>query len=106
MLGVTGCATLLVSATLAISFAGSAWGFLASGIALVFSIDLKILQAPWLLAKLAGLILYIGLGMVAMRFGRTPETRLVAFVGAVATFAYIVGIAYSKSPASWLAFLA
>ena len=79
--------------------------FLATGIALVISIDLRILQAPWLLAKLAGLVLYIGLGMLAMRFGSTGEIRLLAFIGAVATFAYIVGVAYSKSPASWFALL-
>ena len=78
--------------------------FLASGIALVFSIDLRLLQSPWLLAKLVGLLCYIGLGMVALRFGRTPETRLLAFIGAVAAFAYIVGVALSKSPASWLAY--
>lgn len=80
--------------------------FLASGIALIVEIDLAVLQNPWLLAKLVSLAAYIGLGMVAMRFGRTPAVRMLAFVGAVATFAYIVGVAYAKSPASWLAFLA
>ena len=79
--------------------------FLASGIALVVNIDLQILQAPWLLAKLVGLVLYIGLGMVSMRFGRTREVRSVAFVAALATFAYIIGVAYSKSTVSWLAYL-
>ena len=77
--------------------------FLASDIALVFIIDVRLLQSGWLLAKLAGLIVYIGLGMVALRFGRTREIRSLAFVGAVATFAYIVGVALLKSPASWLA---
>lgn len=80
--------------------------FLASGIALVFTINLPVLQSGWLLAKLAGLVIYIGLGMTALRFGRSPEGRMLAFVGAAATFAYIVGVAYAKSPASWLAYLA
>ena len=75
--------------------------FLASGVALVVTIKLPILQSGWLLAKLAGLIVYIGLGMTAMRFGRSPEVRMLAFVGAVATFGYIVGVAYSRSPTSW-----
>jgi len=79
--------------------------FLASGIALVVSIDLRLLQSSWLLAKFAGLFVYIGLGMVALRFGRTYAIRVLAFVSAVATFAYIVGVALSKSPASWLAYL-
>jgi len=80
--------------------------FLASGIALIVAINLSVMQSPWLLAKLVGLVVYIGLGMVAMRFGRTLQARMLAFVGAVATFAYIVGVAFSKSPASWLSYLA
>ena len=79
--------------------------FLASGIALVVEINLAIMQNTWLLAKLIGLVVYIGLGMVAMRFGRTREVRMLAFVGAVATYAYIVGTAMAKSPLSWLAYL-
>ena len=80
--------------------------FLASGVALVVTIDLPVLQSDWLLAKLAGLLVYIGLGMIALRFGRTAAARILAFVGALATFAYITGVALSKSPASWLAYLA
>ncbi len=77
--------------------------FLVTGITLVFMLDLAPMQHAWLLAKFAGLLAYIGLGMVAMRFGRTPEIKLIAFVGAVAMFAYIVGVALTKSPASWIA---
>ena len=79
--------------------------FLATGIALILEINLPILQTTWLLAKLAGLVLYIGLGMVTMRFGRTPEIRMLAFIGAVATFLYVVGVALAKSPCSWLSHL-
>ena len=80
--------------------------FLASGIALVVTIDLPILRSNWLLAKLAGLVVYIALGMVALRFGQTREVRAIAFVSAVAIFAYIVGVAIAKSPQSWMAYLA
>ena len=79
--------------------------FLVSGIALVFMLSLPVMQSPWLLAKLVGLVVYIGLGMVALRRGATIQVRLVAFVAAVASFAYIVGAAFAKSPASWLAYL-
>jgi hypothetical protein len=41
--------------------------------------------------------------MVAMRFGRTRAVRAVAYVAALSTFAYIVGVALSKSLLSWLA---
>jgi len=77
--------------------------FLASGIWLVAALQLAPLQHPWLLAKFTGLLAYIGLGMIAMRFGRTQQSRMVAFVAAVAAFAYIVGVALTKNPISWLA---
>jgi len=78
--------------------------FLASGIWLVVLLGLAPLQHPWLLAKFTGLLAYIGLGMIAMRFGRTPQNKIVAFVAAVAAFAYIVGVALTKNPISWLAY--
>lgn len=78
--------------------------FLASGIALVFELNLVLFANGWLLAKFAGLIAYIVLGSIAMRFGRTPQVRMIAFVGAISMFAYIAGVALTKSPASWLAY--
>jgi uncharacterized membrane protein SirB2 len=53
---------------------------------------------PWLTAKLVALVAYIGLGMVALRFGKTPGTRLVAYVAALLVFAYIVSVALHKQP--------
>ena len=76
--------------------------FLASGIWLAVILNLNLLQHPWLLAKFAGLLGYIGFGMIAFRFGRTQRVRTVAFVAAVAIFAYIVGAALMKTPFSWL----
>ena len=77
--------------------------FLASGIWLVVLLGLAPLQHSWLLAKLTGLLAYIGLGMIAMRFGRTRQIRAIAFIAALAAFAYIVGVALAKSPLSWAA---
>jgi uncharacterized membrane protein SirB2 len=42
--------------------------------------------------------------MVAFRYGKNSEIRLIAFVAAVASFAFIVGAALTKSPLSWLAY--
>ena len=78
--------------------------FLATGIWLLMMLDMNPLQHPWLLAKFAAIFAYVGLGMVAFRFGRTPQIRSLAFVGAVASFAFVVGAALIKSPMSWLAF--
>ena len=76
--------------------------FLLSGIALVYQLQLNVFSQPWLLAKITGLIAYIVLGTIAIKRGPTLQIRVIAFVAALATFAYIVGIALTKSPASWL----
>ena len=79
--------------------------FFGTAIWMVVEADIAPLQHAWLLAKFAGLITYIGFGMVAFRFGRTNEVKLIAFIGAVASFAYVVGAAITKSPLSWIAYL-
>lgn len=53
--------------------------------------DLNPLEQPWLLAKITGLLLYIGLGHVAMKRGNTP-----ALIAALLSFAYIVTVALTK----------
>lgn len=80
--------------------------FLGSGIAMLVLLSLNPLSQSWLLAKFAGLIAYILLGSVAIRRGLTQQVRLLSFVGALSAFAYVVGVAFSKSPASWLALFA
>ena len=77
--------------------------FLATGVWLISILNLQWTQHAWLLAKFAGLAGYIGFGMVAFRFGKSDEIRLIAFVAAIASFAFIVGAALTKSPLSWLA---
>ena len=77
--------------------------FLLTGIAMVYLLSLPVLQTPWLLAKFAGLLGYIGFGMIAFRFGKSSEIRMIAFVAAVASFAFVVGAALMKSPLSWFA---
>ena len=62
--------------------------------------------APWLMAKLVGLLLYIALGSVALRRRREPRAiRRVAWVGALVVFAYIVSVAVTKSPLGALAWI-
>lgn len=60
-------------------------------------------QMGWLLAKLVALLVYIALGMVALRFGRTRAQRGVAGALALVTAAYIVAAAFTKSPLGLLA---
>lgn len=77
--------------------------FLGTGIALVLQLHLSVLHNHWLLAKFAGLAIYIALGTIALRHGKTMRVRCCAFAGAMFAFLYIVGAALTKSPLSWLA---
>lgn len=51
------------------------------------------LEQPWLMAKITGLLLYIGLGHVALKRRNTP-----ALIAALLAFAYIVTVALTKQP--------
>lgn len=79
--------------------------FLLSGIAMLVMLSLNPFSQGWLVAKFAGLIAYILLGTLAIRRGSTLQIRIIAFVGALSVFSYIVGVALSKSPLSWLAYV-
>ena len=76
---------------------------LGSAFGMLFVWQADPLQLPWLIAKIVGLLLYIGLGMVALRFGKTRRQRAIAFALALLTAAYILSVAYSKSPLGFLA---
>jgi uncharacterized membrane protein SirB2 len=76
---------------------------LASAIGLAWLLQLNPLTTPWLAAKIAGLLAYIGLGMVALKPGRPLALRLVAWVAALLCFAQIVAIAISKQVMGLLA---
>ena len=77
--------------------------FLLSGIAMLIAVSLNPFTQSWLNAKFAGLLVYIALGMLALRRGPTPTIRRFAFVGALFVFTYVVGVARSHSPMSWIA---
>jgi uncharacterized membrane protein SirB2 len=52
----------------------------------------------WLAAKVIALLVYIVLGTVALRRGRSRWIRGAALIAAMATFGYIVTVALTKSP--------
>jgi len=52
----------------------------------------------WLTAKLVALVVYIGLGTVALKRGRTRRTRIAAWLVAQAVFFYIVAVALTRNP--------
>jgi uncharacterized membrane protein SirB2 len=60
-------------------------------------------NASWLSAKIVALVVYIAVGTIALKRGRTATIRTAAFVAALATFAYIVSVAFAKSPLGFFA---
>ncbi|HEX8739054.1 MAG TPA: SirB2 family protein [Casimicrobiaceae bacterium] len=78
---------------------------LASAITLAWELRLSPLATPWLAAKIVGLVVYIVVGMFALRLGRTRAVRATAFVAAVVVFAWIVSVAFTKDPRGFLLLL-
>ena len=72
---------------------------LTSAIALAVKIEQDPINDSWLSAKVAGLLIYIALGMLALRFGKTRQVRILAWIGAQFVFFYIVLVAVTKNPA-------
>jgi uncharacterized membrane protein SirB2 len=100
------------------SFAGAGWVrgrtarslphvvdtvLLLSALTLAWMLRLTPGNAPWLLAKIVGLVLYVGLGVVALRPGGPLAIRATAWVAALATVAWIVSVALTKDPRGFLA---
>lgn len=71
---------------------------LLSALSLAWQLRLQLDQAPWLTAKLIGLLVYIGLGVLALKPGRPRGLRAAAFLGALLTVGWMVSVAISKHP--------
>lgn len=78
--------------------------FLGSAVALAVLSGWYPLVAPWVTAKVVGLVVYILFGAVALRLGRTMAVRTGALVAAIATFGWIVSVALTKNPMGFFAF--
>jgi len=71
---------------------------LISALALAFTIQQYPFVDTWLTAKFFGLLLYIGLGSVALKYGKSKAIRISAWLAALAVFAYIVLVAKQHNP--------
>lgn len=74
---------------------------LASAIALVVVSRQYPFVESWLTAKIVALILYIGLGTIALRRGRTMRGRISAWIAAQIVFLYMVAVAVTRSALPW-----
>ena len=63
----------------------------------VWSAQYPLVQT-WLSVKVGALLLYIVLGSIALKRGRSKPVRAAAYVAALVTFGYIVGVAVTKNP--------
>ncbi|MBO6557232.1 MAG: SirB2 family protein [Pseudomonadales bacterium] len=52
----------------------------------------------WLTVKVVLLIVYIGLGVMALRRGKTKSQRIIYFVLALLTFLFMVSVALTHEP--------
>jgi uncharacterized membrane protein SirB2 len=69
---------------------------LFAAIAMLVVGGLNPLEHPWLLAKIVGLLAYIGLGTVALKRGKTRAIRVKALIAALGMFGYITAVAITK----------
>ena len=71
---------------------------LTAALMLLTALHLNPFAVPWLATKLALIVAYIVLGMLALRRVRTPRARAACYVAALACFAAVVSIARTHHP--------
>jgi uncharacterized membrane protein SirB2 len=71
---------------------------LASAIVLAVTIHQYPFVHAWLTAKVVALLFYIGLGMLALTYGKTKKIRIINWLAAQLCFIYIVVVALTKNP--------
>lgn len=69
---------------------------LASALLLAWTIAQYPFVHGWVTAKVLALVVYIALGTVALKRGRTLGIRVTAWIAALAVFGYIVAVAVTK----------
>jgi uncharacterized membrane protein SirB2 len=71
---------------------------LASGISMAVLTRQYPLVNGWLTAKFFALILYIVLGTLALKRGRTRSQRIAAWIAALLVFGYMAAVAVARDP--------
>jgi uncharacterized membrane protein SirB2 len=71
---------------------------LGAGVSLWTLLGLNPARDSWLGLKLGLLLLYIVLGSVALKRGRTPRWRAAAYLAAVAVFGFMLTVARAHHP--------
>jgi uncharacterized membrane protein SirB2 len=69
---------------------------LTAAIAMLIVGGLNPLDNPWIIAKILGLLLYIFLGTMALKRGKTKGQRTLYFIAALATIGWLIAVAVTK----------
>ena len=69
---------------------------LVSGVTLVIYFQIYPTEQTWLAAKLLALVVYIVVGSIALKRGKTRAIRITAFFGALVVFAYMLVVANTR----------
>lgn len=69
---------------------------LATGIALVIMLHQYPGVETWLTVKLVALLAYIIIGAIALKHGKTKTIRVIASIGALSAFFYMVKVALTR----------
>lgn len=75
---------------------------LAAAITLAYQSQQYPFAQNWLTAKVLALLLYIALGSIAIKHGRTPQQKKAAFAAALLVYIYIVCVAITRSATPWV----
>ena len=76
---------------------------LASALILVTLLHQYPFVHAWLTVKVLLLLVYIVLGIFAFRLGRTPRSRTLYFIAALAVYGFIISVARTHQPWGFLA---
>lgn len=78
---------------------------LASALGMLALTTWQLALTPWLATKIVLLLVYIVLGTIALKRGRTLRIRAIAFVAALAVFGHMVATALTRNPLGLLSLL-
>lgn len=78
-------------------------GLLSAGAMLWAALQIHPLVQTWLGVKLVLLVVYVGLGTMALRRARTSAARLGWTIAALGCFGFMVSVALAHHPLGWLA---
>ncbi len=70
---------------------------LTTALSMLYVGHISVLEHSWLVAKILALLVYIGLGVYALKRGKTKRIRLFFWLAGLLLFMYIVSVAITKS---------